>query len=256
MYQTLLDAAQSSPEHAGCADEVAKSLRLCLVGGAPAAPKLIEQFEGRFNVRLMDGYGLSETSPVVAVNRPGLPPRAGSVGTAIWGVEVSIRIFGGGRAEAGTPGEVMVRGHNVMKGYLGRPEATQAAIDENGWFHTGDIGQLDADGYLTILGRHKDMIIRGGFNVYPREIEEILLTHPDVVQAAVVGVPHRTHGEEIQAFVVRAPGVTLAEEELIDWCRTSMAAYKYPRIIEFRDYLPTNAVGKVSKADLLSRAPE
>ncbi|HXT93123.1 MAG TPA: AMP-binding protein [Trebonia sp.] len=256
MYQTLLDATRSSLEHAGCADEAAKSLRLCLVGGAPAAPKLIEEFEGRFNIRLMDGYGLSETSPLVAANRPGLPPRAGSVGTAIWGVEVRIQIPGGGLAEAGAPGEVMVRGHNVMKGYLGRPDATRAAIDEDGWFHTGDIGQLDADGYLTILGRHKEMIIRGGFNVYPREIEEILLTHPAVAQAAVVGVPHRTHGEEIQAFVVRAPRATLTAQELIDWCRTAMAAYKYPRIIEFREHLPTNAVGKVSKADLLAQAPE
>jgi long-chain acyl-CoA synthetase len=150
----------------------------------------------------------------------------------------------------------MVRGHNVMKGYLGRPDATQAAIDPDGWFHTGDIGQLDADGYLTILGREKDVIIRGGFNVYPREIEEVLLTHPGIIQAAVVGVPHRTHGEEIQAFVVPAPGAALTEQELIDWCRTTMAAYKYPRIIEFRDLLPTNAVGKVSKADLLASAPK
>ena len=256
MYQTLLEAAESSPEHARCADEVSESLRLALVGGAPPAPKLIEDFEQRFHVRLMDGYGLSETTPVVAINRPGLPPRAGSVGTPIWGVEVSIRSVGGGVVAAGTPGEVMVRGHNVMKGYLGRPDATQAAIDPDGWFHTGDIGQLDADGYLTILGREKDVIIRGGFNVYPREIEEVLLTHPGIIQAAVVGVPHRTHGDEIQAFVVPAPGAALTEQELIDWCRTTMAAYKYPRIIEFRDLLPTNAVGKVSKADLLASAPK
>jgi long-chain acyl-CoA synthetase len=254
MYQTLLEATQSSPEHARYADEVAASLRLALVGGAPPAPKLIEEFEQRFRVRLMDGYGLSETTPVVAINRPGLPPRAGSVGTAIWGVEISIRPDGGGAAGAGTPGEVLVRGHNVMKGYLGRPDATRAAIDPDGWFHTGDIGQLDADGYLTILGRQKDVIIRGGFNVYPREIEEVLLTHPGIVAAAVVGVPHRTHGEEIQAFVVPAPGAALTDQELIDWCRTTMAAYKYPRIVEFRDFLPTNAVGKVSKASLL--APE
>jgi long-chain acyl-CoA synthetase len=129
MYQTLLDAAQSSPEHARCADEVAKRIRLCLVGAAPAAPALIEQFKKRFNVQLMDGYGLSETSPVVAINRPGLPPRAGSVGTAIWGVEVGIRPVGGGPTEPDAPGEVMVRGHNVMKGYLGRPDATRAALD-------------------------------------------------------------------------------------------------------------------------------
>ncbi|MGH3249446.1 MAG: AMP-binding protein, partial [Trebonia sp.] len=256
MYQTLLEAAESSPEHARCADEVAESLRLTLVGGAPPAPMLIEEFERRFHVRLMDGYGLSETTPVVAINRPGLPPRPGSVGTAIWGVEISIRPAGGGAAGPGTPGEVMVRGHNVMKGYLGRPDATRAAIDPDGWFHTGDIGQLDADGYLSILGREKDVIIRGGFNVYPREIEEVLLTHPGIIAAAVVGVPHRTHGEEVQAFVVPAPGTALTDQELIDWCRTTMAAYKYPRIIEFRDFLPTNAVGKVSEADLLASVPK
>jgi long-chain acyl-CoA synthetase len=255
MYQMLLDAIQSSPEHARCADEAAKWLRLGLVGGAPPAPQLADEFERRFNVRLMDGYGLSETSPVIAINRPGLPPRAGSVGTPIWGVEVSIRLDDGSLAGPGASGEVMIRGHNVMKGYLGRPDATQAAIDPDDWFHTGDIGQLDADGYLTILGRHKDMIIRGGFNVYPREIEEIMLDHPDITQAAVVGVPHQSHGEEVKAFVVRASGATLTEQELIDWCHAAMAAYKYPRIIEFRDSLPTNAVGKVSKADLLARTP-
>lgn len=256
MYQTLLDATKSSPELAGCGDEAAKSLRLCPVGGAPAAPSLIAEFERRFDVRLMEGYGLSETSPIVAVNRPGLPPRVGSVGTAIWGVELRIRLADGGFAEVGTPGEVMVRGHNVMKGYLGRPEATRNVLDEDGWFHTGDIGQLDADGYLSIIGRQKDLIIRGGFNVYPRELEEVLLTHTDVEQVAVVGVPHRIHGQEVKAFVVRTPDATLTEEELIDWCRASMAAYKYPRIIEFREYLPTNSTGKVMKTELLAQEPE
>ena len=256
MYQMLLDAIGTAPEHARWADEAAGSLRLGLVGGAPPAPQLAEEFEKRFGVRLMDGYGLSETSPVIAINRPGLPPRAGSVGTPVWGVEVSIRLDDGRTAGPGTSGEVMIRGHNVMKGYLGRPEATSAAIDPDGWLHTGDIGQLDADGYLTILGRHKDVIIRGGFNVYPREIEEIILDHPDIAAVAVVGIPHRSHGEEVKAFVVRTPGATLTEAGLIDWCRAAMAAYKYPRVVEFRDSLPTNAVGKVSKADLLSEARE
>ena len=256
MYQMLLDAIASAPEHARCADEAARTLRLGLVGGAPPAPQLASEFGQRFGIRLMDGYGLSETSPVIAINRPGLPPRAGSVGTPVWGVEVSIRGDDGGVAGPGAPGEVMVRGHNVMKGYLGRPDATRAAIDPDGWFRTGDIGQLDPDGYLTILGRQKDMIIRGGFNVYPREIEEIILDHPGITQVAVVGVPHPSHGEEVKAFVVRAPGTPLTEQELISWCRAAMAAYKYPRIIEFRDALPVNAVGKVSKADLLAGTRE
>ena len=256
MYQMLLDAIASVPEHARCADQAAGTLRLGLVGGAPPAPQLAGEFEKRFGVRLMDGYGLSETSPVIAINRPGLAPRAGTVGTPVWGVEVSIRGDGGGVAGPGASGEIMIRGHSVMKGYLGRPDSTRAAIDPDGWFHTGDIGQLDADGYLTILGRHKDMIIRGGFNVYPREVEEIILDHPDVTQVAVVGVPHPSHGEEVKAFVVRAPGAALTGQELVGWCRTAMAAYKYPRIIEFRDALPVNAVGKVSKADLLAGARE
>jgi len=137
-----------------------------------------------------------------------------------------------------------------MKGYLGKPEATRKVLDDGGWFHTGDIGHVDADGYLTILGRQKDVIVRGGFNVYPRELEEVLLTHPEVHQAAVLGLPHRVHGEEVMAFVVRTPGAGVTEEELIGWCRTVMAGYKYPRLIEFRDELPTNSTGKVLKAQL------
>jgi long-chain acyl-CoA synthetase len=255
MYQTLLTAAQASPELSRCGDEVAKTLRMGLVGGAPVAPKLLAEFQARFDVELLEGYGLSETSPSTAINRPGLERRAGSVGTAIWGVEIAIRRPDGTNADCGESGQVVVRGHNVMAGYLGNPEATRVAIDEHGWFHTGDIGRLDAEGYLTILGRHKDMIIRGGFNVYPRELEEVLLTHPEVHQSAVLGVPHQTHGEEVKAFVVRRPGATVTEDQLIDWCRTTMAGYKYPRLIEFRDDLPTNAMGKVLKAQLLAPEP-
>jgi long-chain acyl-CoA synthetase len=141
-----------------------------------------------------------------------------------------------------------------MKGYFRRPEATAEVIDPQGWFRTGDIGTRDADGYLYVVDRKKDMIIRGGFNVYPRELEEVLLTHPEVSMAAVAGVPHPSHGEEVKAFVVRTPGATITEADLITWCRQAMAAYKYPRIVEFRDSLPMTATGKILKRQLTQQA--
>jgi long-chain acyl-CoA synthetase len=169
-------------------------------------------------------------------------------------VEIRVAREDGTAAEVGEPGEVLIRGHNVMKGYLGRPEATREAIDEQGWFHSGDIGRLDADGYLAIVDRRKDMIIRGGFNVYPRELEDVLLTHPEVSLAAVIGVPHERHGGEVKAIVVRTPGAGLGEEELVRWCRRTMAAYKYPRLVEFREELPLSATGKVLKSELRAEA--
>ena len=141
-----------------------------------------------------------------------------------------------------------------MKGYFRRPDATAKAIDRDGWFRTGDIGTSDADGYLYVVDRKKDMIIRGGFNVYPRELEEVLLTHPAVSLAAVTGVPHPSHGEEVKAFVVRAPGATLTEAGLVAWCKQNMAAYKYPRLVEFRDSLPMTATGKILKRELAQQA--
>nr|WSW65056.1 AMP-binding protein [Streptomyces sp. NBC_00995] len=146
-------------------------------------------------------------------------------------------------------GEIAVRGHHVMKGYHNRPEATAEAM-RNGWFRTGDLARRDADGWFHIVDRAKDMILCGGFNVYPREIEKVLLTHPAVSTAAVIGVPHDRHGEEVKACVVRTPGATLTEDELIAWCRSEMAGYKYPRIVEFLGALPTNATGKILKREL------
>ncbi len=150
---------------------------------------------------------------------------------------------------AGERGEVVIRGPNVMKGYYNRPEATAEAM-RDGWFHTGDVGTLDEDGYLTIVDRTKDMILRGGFNVYPREIEEVLITHPAVSLAAVIGVPDERLGEEVKAFIVRRPGVTITESELLEWGREQFAAYKYPRFIEFRDTLPIGPTGKILKREL------
>ncbi len=230
---------------------IAANLRVAVSGGAPLPGEVLRRFEDRFAVPILEGYGLSETSPIATFNRIGLPRKAGSIGVPAWGIEVRVVADDGSDADTGKNGEILIRGHNVMKGYLGRPAATAEAIDSMGWFRTGDIGSRDADGYLYIVDRKKDMIIRGGFNVYPRELEEVLLTHPEVSLAAVVGVPHDVYGEEVKAFVVRVPGATITEPELIAWCKQTMAAYKYPRIVEFSDHLPMTATGKILKRELV-----
>jgi len=246
MYHALLEAAADGRD----LTPIAARLRVAVSGGAALPAEIMRRFEQRFEVPILEGYGLSETSPVATFNRIDRPRRPGSIGLPAWGVEVQVRAEDGSQAGVEQAGEIVIRGHNVMKGYLGRPEATAEAIDQDGWFRTGDIGKRDEDGYLYVVDRKKDMIIRGGFNVYPRELEEVLLTHPGVSLAAVVGVPHATHGEEVKAFVVRAPGATLTEAELVAWCKRTMAAYKYPRIVEFTDGLPMTATGKVLKREL------
>ncbi|MFG1698969.1 long-chain fatty acid--CoA ligase [Nonomuraea sp. NPDC049309] len=233
--------------------EVPRSLRVAVAGGAASPVEVLNDFERTFGVGILEGYGLSETSPVASFNQPGRPAKPGTIGTPIWGVEMKLVDGDWKTIEGEGPGEIAIRGHNVMKGYYGRPEAT-AEVMRDGWFRTGDIATRDADGYYSIVDRAKDMIIRGGFNVYPRELEEVLVTHPDVSLAAVVGVPHDSHGEEIKAYVIRTPGSTITEDELIAWCKENMAAYKYPRIIEFRDSLPMTATGKILKRELRSPA--
>jgi long-chain acyl-CoA synthetase len=261
MYHALLahadadrDATPPDEHVAPATRAIADRMRVAISGGAPMPRELMRRFEERFGVPILEGYGLSETSPIATFNRRDRPRRPGSIGLPVWGVEVGIVREDGGPAGVGEPGEIVVRGHNVMKGYLGRPEATAQAVDAGGWFHTGDIGTRDAEGYLYVVDRKKDMIIRGGFNVYPRELEEVLLTHPQVSLAAVLGVPHPSHGEEVKAFVVRAPGATITEADLIAWCKQNMAAYKYPRLVEFRDRLPMTATGKILKRELAGRA--
>ncbi len=229
---------------------IASTLRVCVSGGSALPAEVLKGFERRFEVPILEGYGLSETSPIATFNLMDRPRRVGSIGLPVWGVEVKIVRPDGTPCDAEEPGEICVRGHNVMKGYLDRPAETAEAIDSRGWFRTGDIGKRDADGYLYVVDRIKDLIIRGGFNVYPRELEEVLLTHPGVSLAAVVGVPHDSHGEEVKAFVIRKPGVDLTEEDLLAWCKVNMAAYKYPRLIEFRDSLPMTATGKILKREL------
>jgi long-chain acyl-CoA synthetase len=246
MYWTLLEHAAAAGLDAAA---YASHLRVCVSGGAAMPLEVLRRFEQTFGVRILEGYGLSETAPVVCFNQLHRPTKPGTVGLPIFGVDVQCVDDTGRQVAAGERGEVVVRGPNVMKGYYKRPEDT-AEVMRRGWFHTGDIGILDGDGYLAIADRKKDMIIRGGFNVYPRELEEVLVTHPAVSLAAVIGVPDARLGEEVKAYVVRKPGASLDEAELLAWCREQFAAYKYPRHIEFRDSLPISATGKVLKREL------
>jgi long-chain acyl-CoA synthetase len=212
---------------------------------------VLTDFEATFGVRVLEGYGLSETSPVACFNQVFRPSKPGTVGLPVVACEVAILDDDGRELPAGERGEVGIRGHNVMKGYYKRPDETAEAF-RHGWFHTGDIGVLDADGYLTIVDRKKDLVLRGGMNVYPREIEEVLMMHPAVSLAAVIGVPDERLGEEIKAFIVLKPGASLTADELTAWSKEQLAAFKYPRTIEFRDALPLGPTGKVLKRALIS----
>jgi long-chain acyl-CoA synthetase len=229
--------------------QIAENLRVCISGGAPLPVEVLHEFERTFGVRLLEGYGLSETSPVATFNHVQRPSRPGTVGQPMVGVDVACVNDQDEPVPAGERGEVVIRGHNIMKGYYKRPEATAEAM-RNGWFHSGDIGIIDADGYLSIVDRKKDMIIRGGCNVYPRELEETLMTHPAVSLVAVVGVPDQRLGEEVKAFIVPRPGSSITEDEIVGWCRDRMALYKAPRFVEFREQLPMGATGKVLKREL------
>jgi long-chain acyl-CoA synthetase len=235
-------------------EPVAENLVLCNSGGAAIPVEVLTQFEETFGVTILEGYGLSETSPVATFNQVGIPRKVGSIGVPIFGTEVKVVDEMGEPVPVDQPGEIVIRGHNVMKGYYNKPEANQEAF-RDGWFRTGDIARMDADGYLFIMDRVKDMIIRGGFNVYPREIEEVLLTHPAVSMVAVIGIPHERHGEEIKAYVILKPNQQIDEQELIDWSREQMASYKYPRHIEFVESLPTSATGKILKRELRTDSP-
>jgi long-chain acyl-CoA synthetase len=224
-------------------------LRWCFSGGAALPVEVLQAFEARFRVEVLEGYGLSETSPVACFNALDRPRKPGSIGHPVWGVELCILDEQDRPVPDGERGEIAIRGHNVMKGYLGRPDATKEAL-RGGWFHSGDIGVRDADGSFRIVDRKKDMVIRGGFNVYPREIEEVLYGHPEILEAAVIGVPHPSHGEEVKAIVVRRPGSHLDAEGVVAYCRERLAAYKYPRLVEFRDSLPKGPTGKILKREL------
>ena len=244
MYWALLT-------HEGDRDlkEIATHLHTAVAGGSALPMEVLTRFKERTGIGILEGYGLSETSPVAAFNRPNRPAKAGSIGLPIWGVELKLVDDDGNDIDGDGPGEIAIRGHCLMKGYYKRPEAT-AEVVKDGWFRTGDVARRDDEGYYFIIDRSKDMIIRGGFNVYPREIEEVLMTHSDVSLAAVVGVPHESHGEEIKAYIIRTKGSAVTEEEIIAWGRENFANYKYPRIVEFRDELPMTATGKILKREL------
>jgi long-chain acyl-CoA synthetase len=246
MYVGLIEAAKTSDHR--------PQLKSALSGGAALPVPLLEKFAEVFGTQVLEGYGLTETSPVATFNQVGFEPRPGTVGKQIWGVEVEVA-----KAElddsiellpTGELGEIVVRGHNVFKGYLNKPDATKAAIVD-GWFRTGDLGTKDADGYVSIVDRKKDMVIRGGYNVYPREVEETMLRHPAVGQVAVFALPDPQYGEEVSAAVVLDPaGGEVTTEELSAWAKEKLAAYKYPRRIFFVDAFPLGPSGKVLKREL------
>ncbi|ROS33347.1 long-chain fatty acid--CoA ligase [Curtobacterium sp. PhB78] len=248
MYMALLDAATRN--------DARPDLRYAISGGASLPLAVLERFQTVFDAPIHEGYGLTETSPVATFNHVGRAPRPGTIGTPVWGVDVEI-------ADPATPdaivllphgeiGELVIRGHNLMNGYLDRPEDTDAAIVD-GWFRTGDLGTKDDDGFLTIVDRTKDMIIRNGYNVYPRQVEEVLATHPDVTMAAVFGVPHELHGQEIEAAVVLRAGATVSPDELVRFVSDEIAAYKFPRVVHVVDALPLGPSGKVLKRTLVEQ---
>jgi long-chain acyl-CoA synthetase len=229
-----------------------RSLRFVICGAAPMPRQLIGEFEERFGVPVVEGYGLSECTVVCTLNPLHGVRKAGSVGLPVPGVDVGVVDAADALLPAGQAGEVVVRGPNVMRGYLGRPDET-AEVLRGGWLHTGDVGRFDDDGYLTLVDRVKDLIIRGGENIYPKEIEDVLYAHPAVLEAAVVGQPDPVFGEQPVAFVALRPGFSVEPGELIEHCRPSLARYKVPREVYLADTLPKNAVGKVAKPALRQR---
>ena len=241
MYFALL-------QHSGRSHDLS-SLRFCMTGGAAMPVEVMKAFEARYPVKVLEGYGLSETSPVASFNVLDKPRVPGSIGYPVWGVEMAVLDDADRPLPDGQPGEICIRGHNVRKGYWRRPEATKEAL-RSGWFHSGDIGIRAPEGYYTIVDRKKDMIIRGGFNVYPREVEEVLYAHPAVAEAAVVGVPHESLGEEVKAVIALKAGQTLAPEAVIAFCKERLAAYKYPRLVELLPSLPKGPTGKILKREL------
>ena len=236
-------------------------LRLCVSGGAALPVEVLRGFEAAFECTVLEGYGLSETSPVASFSQADRERKPGSIGTPVEGVEMEV--VGDDRypVAPGEVGEIAIRGPNVMKGYWHHPDATAEVMDQDGWFYTGDMARVDEDGYFFIVDRKKDMIIRGGYNIYPREIEEVFYEHPAVLEAAVIGVPHAELGEEVAAAVTLKPDVQVTADELRDYVKGQVAAYKYPRHVWFADELPKGTTGKILKREIrlpahLSRAAE
>ncbi|MGO0575533.1 long-chain-fatty-acid--CoA ligase [Ornithinimicrobium panacihumi] len=251
MYGALLAAANA----AGGSVDLPR-LRTCVSGGASLPVELMRQFEATFGCEILEGYGLSETSPVASFNRKDAGRKPGSIGTPVRGVEMKLVGVDGADVPAedhDAVGEICIRGENIMKGYWDRPDATAEAIDGDGWFRSGDLARRDEDGFYFIVDRAKDMIIRGGMNVYPREIEEVLYEHPAVAEAAVIGIPHPELGEEVGAYVVLKPGAEATADGLIAHVKGIVAPYKYPRTVTVIPELPKGATGKILKRELRER---
>jgi len=250
MYSALLAVATEM------SSTVTASLRICTSGGASLPVQVLVDFEKTFSAKILEGYGLSETSPIAAFNHPDRPRKPGSIGTPIEGVEMRVVGTDGRDVSQGQTGEILIRGHNVMAGYWNMPEATRSAISPDGWFATGDIARIDEDGYYYIVDRKKDLIIRGGYNIYPREIEEVLYEHPAVAEAAVIGITHDSLGEEVGAAVALKAGAQASPDELRDFVKARVAAYKYPRRVWLVDTLPKGPTGKVLRREVSSPATE
>ena len=242
MYMALLAAAAENPAR--------PPWRQVVSGGAAIPVAVIEKVKDVFGVDVYEGYGLSETAPVATFNQAVYGRKVGSIGCALWGVDVAVADAEvEGRIDLlpdGQPGEIVIRGHNIFDGYLNKPEATEAVVVD-GWFRSGDVGYRDEDGFFFIVDRKKDLIIRGGFNVYPREVEEVIMTYPGVAQVAVVGLPDEHYGEEIHAVVVCAAGQSVDPDALVAWVKERVGQHKYPRTVHVREALPVGPSGKVLK---------
>ncbi len=242
MYQILLN-------HPAADKYDTSSLERCSISAAPVTEELYRAFTTKFNCKMYEGYGLTEASPTVATCRRSMPLKKGSTGIPIPGVEVKIFDNNDNELPPGEPGEIVVRGPNVMLGYYKNPEATAEAL-RGGWLHTGDVGYIDEEGYIFITDRIKDMIIKGGYNIYPSEIEGYIETHPGVTEVSVIGIPDQKYGEEIMAFVVKLPGQEISEDDLIAFTKEKMTPFKAPSKVQFVEGLPKSLVGKVLKKEL------
>jgi len=229
-------------------------LRLCMSGGSAMPEQVMRSFEERFECKVLEGYGLSETSPVASFNHPQKENKPGSIGTPIEGVEMKLIDDDGKEVDDGEIGEIAIRGHNIMKGYYNREDATKESIDSDGWFKSGDMAKKDDDGYYFIVDRKKELIIRGGYNVYPREVEEVLYEHPAIAEVAVIGIPDDNLGEEVGAAVVLKSGQDVDVDEIQAFVKKEVANYKYPRHIWLLDELPKGPTGKILKREI--SAPE
>ncbi len=247
MYWALLNTESDAD-----LNNISKHLRVCISAGQSIPGATLEAFEKKFDTTIIEGYGMSETSPGITFNRLDMPRKIGSVGTPFWGVEVRVVDAEGSGLVQGERGEIVCRGHNVMKGYYGDPKKTAETI-KDGWMHTGDVGVFDEDGYLYIVDRIKEMIIRGGENIYPTEVEAMLTEHEAISLVAVIGTPDERMGEEIKACIVLAEGASATPDEIIAWAKNRMSAQKYPRIVEITDSLPMTATGKILKKELKAK---